>query len=162
MVSHYHSQVEKGLVEWCKSSKRIKETFKGNETPLSIVDAHTKMVVNYKPDVYAIKKSNNKKIIFEVLETELKKQDIIIADVIRSCLVENVDKIIFIFPSEEEDDVRRVLEALYTTTRGLSTRLKVRGDRIPTGGAYPILRNLTKDTKKVVKKIQEYSKKDGW
>lgn len=161
MVSEYHNQIEMAILEWCSQSNKIRKTFKGNKSPLSITDAHTKLVINYKPDVYAIK-TNNKKIIFEILESELKKQDSIIADVIRSCLVENVGYIIFILPSDSDADRSRVLEALHTIIRGLNIRLEVPRKELPGGAVYTILRDQAKDTKKVVDLLQRYSEGDKW
>ena len=100
MATEYHKKIERSLItlgnEW-KNRRRIKKVYRGNEHPLSIVEPRSKRVVNYQPDVYFILR-NNKKLVFEVLDSEGEKQDIIIADVIRSFLVENVDGLFFIYP----------------------------------------------------------------
>ncbi len=131
MVSKYHSTVEKGILllgqEGIKQ-KKIKKVLRGNENPLSIVDHTTKYVVNYQPDVYFILR-NNKKLIFEVLDSEEQKQDIIIADVIRSFLVENVEALLFIY-SGSESDYKRIMEALVTISRSLIYK-GVNADEIP-------------------------------
>ena len=93
MVTDYHRQIERVLItlgdEWVELRK-IKKVYRGNQHPLSIVDSRSKYIMNYQPDVYYILR-NNRKLIVEILDTEIAKQDAIAADVICSFLVENVD-----------------------------------------------------------------------
>ncbi|KHO46073.1 MAG: hypothetical protein QS98_C0005G0020 [archaeon GW2011_AR3] len=120
MVSFYHSTVQKGVIlvgEELQKRKRVKKVLTGNGHPLSITDYNSKLVVNYQPDVY-FKLRNNKKMIFEILDSEEQKQDIIIADVIRSFLVEDVDSLIFIYKGDEEVEMR-IIESLVTISMGL-------------------------------------------
>ncbi|NWF78024.1 MAG: hypothetical protein HXY36_05475 [Chloroflexi bacterium] len=120
MATDHHRKIENCLVtlgaEW-KSQRRIRKVYRGSEHPLSIVDPRSKRVVNYQPDVYFILR-NNRKLIFEILDSEAEKQDIIIADVIRSFLVENVDGLFFIHPGPETVETR-IFEALITIYKGL-------------------------------------------
>lgn len=120
MATDYHRKIENCLVtlgvEW-KNQRRIRKVHRGSEHPLSIVDPRSKRVVNYQPDVYFILR-NNRKLIFEILDSEAEKQDIIIADVIRSFLVENVDGLFFIHPGPEIVETR-IFEALITIYKGL-------------------------------------------
>ena len=87
MVSPFHRNIEQGIylagIELIKDGT-VQKVFRGNKVPLGIM-AHTpqKHSITYKPDVYYILR-NNKKKIFEVLDSEEEKQDIIIADIIRS------------------------------------------------------------------------------
>ena len=123
MVTRYHSLMEKSILLFgngLKEQKRIQKVFTGSQKPLSLVDHSTKFVVNYKPDVYFILR-NNKKLIFEVLDSEKDKQDIIIADVIRSFLVENVEAIFFIYSGDKKDE-KKIMEALVTISRGLISK----------------------------------------
>ena len=123
MVSHYHSKIEKGIRlagEELIRQKKVKKIFKGNQKALSIIDSDSKSVVNYQPDVYFILR-NNKKLIFEVLDSEEQKQDIIIADVIRSFLIENVNALIFVY-SGDKDVEKRIMEALITISKGLISK----------------------------------------
>lgn len=120
MVTKYHSTVRDGILLYGKAlldKKKIRKVFTGEERPLSLVDSNTKYVMNYKPDVYFICR-NNKKIIFEVLDSEDKKQDIIVADVITSFLLENIEALYFIYSGTEEDE-NRIFEALVTISKGL-------------------------------------------
>lgn len=161
MASRYHKTIEDALVRFGESSSKFK-VFRGNSHPLPIVDPRSKLVINYKPDVYYVRRITNRRIIFEILETELKKQDIIVADVIRSCLVGNVERICFIFPSNRTDDIARVEEALYTIVRGLS-RKGVPVEELPTKlGSYPILSDEAPDIESVVEIIEQIAKEDKW
>lgn len=145
MVTEYHKNVTNGIYEAGKEFlrlKKIKKVHTGDQKPLSIVDSHTKLVVNYKPDVH-FKLNNNKKMIFEVLDSESNKQDIIIADVIRSFLVEDVDAVIFVYYQPEKKESKqngknketrnvekRILEALVTISKGLIGK-GINQDEIP-------------------------------
>lgn len=161
MATRYHKLMEDALVLFGGSSRKFK-VFRGSSKPLSIVDASSKLVINYKPDVYYIKRTNNKKIIFEILETELRKQDIIIADVARCCLADSVERICFIYSSEKEEDFLRVQEALYTVVRGLS-RKGIPAEELPTKlSNYPILRDEANDITSAVGIIRQLSKEDKW
>jgi hypothetical protein len=120
MVTSYHSTVKKGIIllgnEWIRKGK-VKKIFTGEERPLSLVNHQTKYVMNYKPDVYFIL-CNNKKLIFEILDSEEKKQDKIIADVIRSFLVENIEAMQFIYYGSDKDE-KRIMEALVVISKCL-------------------------------------------
>ena len=161
MTTTYHKLIEDALIRFGESSQKFKAC-RGSSKPLPIVDPRSKLVITYKPDVYYEKKSNNKRINFEVLETELQKQDIIIADVIRSCLVENVERICFIYSSDKKKDSSRVEEALYTIVKGLS-RKGVPAEELPTKlSNYPILSDEAKDITSVVEIISRLSEEDKW
>src|SRR3989344_5531820 len=121
MVTRYHRAIEDAVVQFGQGCPDVKKAKRGSEVALPIVDSDSKKVINYKPDAYFICK-NRYKIIIQVLESELKKQDTIIADVTRACLVENCRGIIFIHPSSKKEDEDRVMEALLTVVRGLSRK----------------------------------------
>ena len=160
MVTNYHKRIENAIVAFGKDTKQVKKVLRGNEHPLSLVDSFSKRVVNYKPDAYFLLK-NRGKLIFQVLESELKKQDTLIADVVRACLVENCDGIIFIHPSGNKEDENRVLEALNIVIRGLNK--KGLGEDLPkTNGCYRINRKDAKNKKTVVSLLTKLSKEDNW
>ncbi len=160
MVTSYHETIQKALVKYgnlLKKEKKIKKVFEGNKKPLSIVDSRNKYVVNYKPDVYFILK-NNKKLIFEILDSEEKKQDVIIADIIRSMLVENVDGLAFIYPGTAKDE-KTIMEALKTMYKGLVEDLGVSIKDLPNTkktGPYSITRLEAENSERLMSKLQEY------
>lgn len=160
MVSEYHKSVEEAVYRLGKklvAAKKIRKVFRGNCRPLSLVDPKNKFVVNYQPDIYFICR-NNKKRIFEVLDSEEKKQDIIIADIIRSILVENVDSIIFIHPGDDEDE-KNILAALKTIYKGLTDDLGVNISDLPNNdktGPYRITREQALNCVKLNEKVLEY------
>lgn len=165
MATEYHKKIESSLImlgnEW-KNRRRIKKVYRGNEHPLSIVDPRSKRVVNYQPDVYFILR-NNKKLVFEVLDSEGEKQDIIIADVIRSFLVENVDGLFFIYPGPESVETT-ILEALITIYKGL-VRKGVEESELPNPkktGAYLVTRKEANNTQEIKNKLTQYADEDRW
>ena len=171
MVTEYHKNVTDGIYEAGKEFlklKKIKKVYTGDQKPLSIVDSHTKLVVNYKPDVH-FKLKNNKKMIFEVLDSESNKQDILIADVIRSFLVEDVDAVIFVYYQPEKEELKkdekdketksvekRILEALVTISKGLIGK-GINQDEIPfeKSGTLKIDKKNGADKEWVKKRIME-------
>jgi len=147
--------------DWSRK-RRIKISRRGNEHPLSIVDPRSKRVVNYQPDVYFILR-NNRKLIFEVIDSEGEKQDIIIADVIRSFLIENVDGLFFIHPGPESVE-NTILEALITVYKGL-IRKGVDEYELPNykkTGAYLISREVAGDSDKLSEALTRYAEEDRW
>lgn len=158
MVNEYHKKIQKEVISFGKElvkEKKIRKVYEGNKKPLSLVDPKTKLVVNYKPDVYFICRNNKKKII-EILDSEEKKQDIIIADIIRSILVENVDSIIFIHSGDEE---KNILAALKTIYKGLTEDLGVKLEDLPNQqetGPYKITKKQAKNDVKLKEKLKEY------
>jgi len=165
MTTAYHRQIEDGLLalgnEW-KNRKRIRNFYRGSERPLSIVDPRTKLVLNYQPDVYFILR-NNKKLIFEVLDSEGHKQDKIIADVIRSFLVENVEGLVFIHPGPESVETT-VLEALKTIYKGLVGK-GVPQSELPNArktGPYLITEKEARYAQELTNKLAQYAKETKW
>lgn len=160
MVSEYHRTVEKGIMLLGKCSKnagKVRKLLKGNENPLSLVDPKNKLVLNYKPDVYFILR-NNKKLIFEILDSEEKKQDKIIADIIRSFLIENVEALIFIYPGSENDE-NTILEALKTIYKSLVDK-GIQPKELPNPrktGPYSIKRTEAPTPEAVKSKLERYS-----
>ena len=165
MVTKYHQNIEDTLVEfgteWLKQ-KKVKRVHRGNLRPLSIVDSRSKFVINYQPDVYFILR-NNKKLIFEVLDSESKKQDIIIADIIRSFLVENVEALIFIHPGPDDVEVR-VLEALKTIYKALVDK-GINTDELPNDkktGPYKITKSRAGNSERIIEKLKQYADEAKW
>jgi len=165
MATKYHRQIEAILStlgnEW-ENHRRIKKACRGNLYPLSIVDPRSKLVVNYHPDVYFILK-NNRKLVFEILDSEKEKQDAIIADVICSFLVENVDGLFFIYPGPKSVETR-ILEALVTVYRGL-VRKGVDPSELPNfkkTGAYLVTKEEARNVTQLRGKMSQYANEDKW
>jgi len=165
MTTKYHKAIELCLLtlgkEWEKRGK-VREVRRGSARPLSIVDPRSKLVLNYQPDVYFLLR-NNKKLIFEILDSEREKQDSIVADTICSFLVENVDGLIFIHPGPESVE-NTILEALKTIYKGLITK-GVGQDVLPNPrktGPRMISRKEAEDHAEVIAKLTHYAEKDGW
>jgi len=129
---------------------------------ISSVDPRSKRVVNYQPDAYFVLK-NNKKLIFEVLDSEGEKQDIIIADVIRSFLVENVDGLFFFHPGPESVE-NRILEALITIYKGLVSK-GVAESELPSRkktGPRLVTVEQAHNADEMKRRLTQYAKEDRW
>lgn len=165
MVTDYHRQTENALTtqgnEW-KTLGKIKKVCRGSEHPLSIVDPRSKHVMNYQPDVYYVLR-NNKKLVFEVLDTELEKQDAIVADVICSFLVENVDGLFFLYPGPASGETT-ILEALVTVYRGLVRKGVVESElpNFKKTGAYLVTKKEAGSLVRMKNKLTKYANEDGW
>lgn len=165
MVTEYHKIIEDGLIllgNELRNQKRIKNVYRGNERPLSIVDPRSKNVLNYQPDAYFVLK-NNKKLIFEVLYSEETKQDIIIADIIRSFLVENVDALILIYPGSESVEAR-IVAALTTIYKSLVYKGVPEAElpNLKKTGPYSIKEEEATSIQKARDKLIQYATEDKW
>ena len=165
MVTKYHKKVEDGLLklgEHLIRQRRVIKVHRGSVDPLSLVDPRTKSVLNYQPDVYFILR-NNKKLIFEVLDSEGKKQDIVVADIIRSFLLENVEALIFIHPGPSTVE-NLILEALKTLYKGLVNKGIQQSD-LPDPrktGPYLVTKEEAKQTKDLDNKLAVYAQNNKW
>jgi len=163
MVTDYHRQIEHGLItlgdEWIKLRK-IKKVYRGSQHPLSIVDPKSKYVMNYQPDVYYILR-NNRKLIIEILDSEIAKQDAIAADVICSYLVENVDGLIFIYP-EPPSNREIILEALVTIYKGLISKSVIESELPRKNGAYLVTKREASQSNRLKNKLTQYADGYGW
>lgn len=85
---NYHKLVKKTIYEVAKSSKSHKHVYKEKKIPIP----HPTMSIAplfYLPEVYIVTK-HGKKYIFEILDSQIKDYNLVIADIIQAYLVENV------------------------------------------------------------------------
>jgi len=163
--SSYHKRIIDFLYKFGeeKPNKYIK-VLRGPKNPIHIVHPQAKrrkkLPLQYEPDVYFIKKNKNK-IIFEVLDSELKNTSEIIADVIQCCLCSNVDLLIFIIPTDNEDTINRIFDICEILADTL-VNLGVDERMIPEFAVYFILKSESKSYKKVKEILEELSKTDKW
>ena len=103
-VSQYHSNVEKGIRAFGKKySKRFEKVC--NSATLIHINHPTKKMypILYRPDVILVTKFG-KRHIFEVLDSELKDANLIISDIVQSCLSPNTSRVIFIVEKKKDQD----------------------------------------------------------
>lgn len=165
MVTKYHKKIEDGLLRLGEDlirQKRVRKVHRGVADPLSLVDSRTKSVLNYQPDVYFILR-NNKKLIFEVLDSEGKKQDIVVADIIRSFLLDNVEALILIHPGPATVE-KLILEALKTLYKGLVDKGVLLSDlpRPKKTGPYLVTKEEAKQARDLDNKLAIYAQKNKW
>lgn len=95
MVSVYHRTVEQGILVFGRKYKRFQRV---NDDTIPIPINHpTKRMrpIHYLPDAHFVTKFG-KLFIFEILDSQLHDQNLIIADILLSCLSPNTSKVIFI------------------------------------------------------------------
>ena len=147
--------------EW-KDQRKIKNVYRGNKRPLSKVDPRSKNVLIYQPDAYFVLK-NSRKLIFEVLDSEETKQDIIIADIIRSFLLENVDALILIYPGSESVEAM-IVTALTTLYKSLVYKGVSEAElpNLTKTGPYSIKREEATSIERAKDKLTQYANEDKW
>jgi len=134
-VSKYHSNVEKGIRAFGeKHSKRFKVC--DSATPIHINHPTKKMYpILYRPDVIFVTKLG-KRHIFEVLDSELKDANLIVADILQACLSPNTSEVIFIVKKQKDQD--RVLDLAQTIVDNLISK-GVSKRELPKGSVFYIL-----------------------
>jgi hypothetical protein len=119
-VSKYHSNVEKGIRAFGeKHSGRFKRVC-DSATPVHINHPTKKMYpILYHPDVVFVTKVG-KLHIFEILDSELRDVNLIIADILQACLSPNTSRVIFIVKKEKDQDT--VLDLAQTIVDNLISK----------------------------------------
>ena len=161
MESDYHKNITKAIVEFAGELERFVDIGTGKE-PLRIPHPTEKRSsIFYRPDVYFSTKSN-KKYIFEILDSELKEQNLIIADAIQSFLVPNSFKVFFIMPPCDDETFDNVYDSVAVIWRTLvyitNKKYKLPRDVF----LYEITKNDSRSIKKIKKQFKYFSKKDKW
>lgn len=109
-MKDYHKTVQDGIELYEKSLGN--RGSKGEKNPVHI-NSKSKRNIRYLPDGH-FKTRLGKVRIYEVLDDELKKENLIIADIIEAYLTENVSLIQFIVPySEAEEKVNELAVTIY-------------------------------------------------
>lgn len=104
MPSDYHNNVEQGIIEFGKNYKTFKRICTGGSNPIPINHPTQKKVpILYRPDVYFVTKSGGL-FIFEILDSEMKDENLIIADILLASLAQNAKKIFLITPTIKDDE----------------------------------------------------------
>jgi hypothetical protein len=101
LVSKYHKNVQKGIILFGKQCSKFRK-ISGKPIPI-IHPTKRKMPILYRPDVHFITRFN-KIYVFEILDSELKDENLIISDIIQAFLTLNISKVFFIVPTEADQD----------------------------------------------------------
>ena len=145
-VSQYHSNVEKGIRAFGKKYSKRFEKVCDSATPIHINHPTKKTYpILYRPDVILVTKFG-KRHIFEVLDSELKDANLIIADIVQSCLSPNASEVIFIVPKEKDED--NVLNLAQTITNNLMSK-GISKRELPRVHVYYILTSEAKSSEAV-------------
>ena len=144
-ISQYHSNIEKGILAFGKKHKRFDKVY-GSNIPIHINHPTKKMYpILYHPDVHFVTKVG-KRHIFEVLDSELRDANLIIADILQACLSPNTSEVIFIVPKEKDQD--KVMDLAQTITDNLISR-GISKKELPRVNVFYILRSEAKTPESV-------------
>jgi hypothetical protein len=115
----YHRNVEQGILAFGKKYKRF-DKIHGSNVPIHI-NHPTKRTrpILYRPDAHFVTKFG-RRFIFEIIDSELKDENLIIADILLACLSPNTSKVIFIVPREEDQD--KVMDLILTIVGNLAIK----------------------------------------
>jgi len=145
-VSEYHRNVEKGIRAFGEKRPKRFQKVCDSATPIHINHPRKKMYpILYYPDVIFVTKLG-KRHIFEVLDSELKDANLIIADIVQSCLSPNTSEVIFIVKKEKDED--KVLDLAQTITDNLITK-GISKKELPRVHVYYILTSEAKSSETV-------------
>lgn len=157
LVSTYHKNVQAGIVRFGKSYRRFAKIHSGN-VPIHIFHPYQRSVVLYYPDAQFVTK-HGRRYVFEILDSELKDQNLIIADVIQACLAPNTSKVFFIVPREEDQDkVKGIAVTIVARLQELGVAMK----EIPrTVAVFYILRSEARTSESAMNVLKASAKDRG-
>ena len=152
----YHRKIKKIIYKIASASRNHKKVFKERRIPIPHPTQSLKPLM-YLPEI-TIHTKRGKKYIFEILDSQGKDQNLIIADIIQSYLVENACKVFFIAKNKtEESTVKRLSDII-------GARLEENGyyvKELPLVTVYLLEKNL-RNEEKLTSTLLEYAKKDKW
>lgn len=152
----YHKSVKDAICKVAKENERHKAVFKEKTIPLPHPTRSFPPLL-YLPEVYIVTKQG-KKYIFEILDSQGKDSNLIIADIIQSYLVENVRKVFFIAKNKTEYD------RAYRLSNIIGARLEENGYKkkdLPDVTVY-LIEKSNSNPKKLYRILKKYARKDGW
>jgi len=117
LVSKYHRDVEKGILAFGRKYAKRFEKVCDNTVPIHINHPKKRMrPILYHPDAHLVTRLG-KRYVFEILDSELGNENLIIADILLSCLSPNTSHIVFIVPKKEDE--AKVMDLAVTITDNL-------------------------------------------
>jgi hypothetical protein len=151
----FHSTLKKEIEKIAHESGKYKKI--NVERKIPIPHPNQKLVIHYKPEVNLVTKTG-KKIIFEILDDQIKDYNLILADIIQCYLIENVSKVFFISKNDEG--------AIKTTelSKILGARLEEKGffkHEIPEVMVYTITYETVRSSN-FYETLKKIAQKDKW
>jgi hypothetical protein len=180
----YSTDIKKAIVQFARSCKGKYSSVR-EEQKIWLKAPHKKTSFYqfpYKPEVcltQTAKDGGQRHVIFEVLDSQLKNPNLIIADLIQALLVEDAWRVVFIAPHDKGYEMTKELSELYgglLTTRlvdaikpflTLKSALKtikevVKEYGLPEVAVYKVSKEEASNPKKLRVLLSNWSKKDGW
>lgn len=116
-MKHYHRIVQNGIIAYGK--KRGFPKVYGDNVPIHIHHTTGRQQILYRPDAHFITR-HGKVHLFEVLDDELKDENLVIADIILAYLSPNVAKIFFIVPTpRDQEEIKDLSITIYDRLVGM-------------------------------------------
>jgi hypothetical protein len=162
METKYHRNVTKAVIEFAREENRFRDVENGNRTPLRIPHPYQKRSsIFYRPDVYFHTK-NNRIYIFEILDSELKQLNLIIADAIQSFLTPYASKVFFILPTKDKEIIDNVFDSVAVIWNTLDYLIDKKYKLPDEVFFYTVTRKDAITIKKIKKKLRFFCKKHRW
>lgn len=158
MPNVYHKNVEQGLLTFGKKYKRFVK-FLGTNDPIHINHPTKRMFpILYRPDVHFVTRVG-KRYIFEILDSELKDDNLIISNILQACLSPNTSNVVFIVPREIDQD--RVMDLALTVVDNLVIKGFHKNELPRVIAAFYILRKEAKTPEDVTEVLVRGAKDIG-
>ena len=126
--------------------------------PIHIFHPYKRHNILYYPDAQFIT-NGGRSYIFEILDSELKDQNLIVADVIQACLSPNTSKVFFIVPrGEDQDKVRDIAVTIVAKLEELGVSMREIPRKV---GVFYITRNEARTPESVVRILKVSAKDRG-
>lgn len=152
----YHKIIKDTIYTVARESKKHKKVQKEKIISLTHPTEHM-LPIQYLPEIHIIT-NHGKKYVFEILDSQGKEPNLIIADIIQAYLVENVSKVFFITKNTTE------YELVYRLSKIIGGRMEENGyprKELPDVTIYEIKKEDL-NPKTLYSIFKEYAKKDNW
>ena len=153
----YHKRIKEAIFKIASKSNKHKKVFKERKIPIPHPKSSVAPIM-YLPEVYIVTK-HGKKYIFEILDSQSKDYNLIIADIIQSYLVENVSAVFFITKDNKDYELATRLADI------LGAKLEENGYNkkdLPDVTLYQISKEDAADDAKLNAILLDYAKRDRW
>jgi hypothetical protein len=145
--------VERGILAFGKEHAKRFDKVCDSTTPIHINHPKKKMLpILYHPDAHFITRLG-KRHIFEILDSELSNENLIIADILLACLSPNTSHLVFIVPREEDQD--KVMDLAITITDNLLSKGVSQKELPKFRAVYYILRTEAKTPESVTEILSD-------
>lgn len=157
-----HSTIKKAIFKWGEKQPNKFKPYYGDDDPIDIRHKSVRLPIIYRPDVYFKYKRRNGFIIFEVLHSQNKDDNLTWADAILSYLIRDVKRVFFI-TTATKDKFEVIQDGVLSILKMLSEMKTPNVDIIPSDvQVYAIKEEEAKSEEIVTKRLNKFAKMDRW